>query len=204
MVALITDPSLEQNLRAQRAACGGDRWDEVWEDIYVMSPLPNNEHQDITGGLSTAFTTIIRWTDLGSVLPGVNISDREDDWTQNYRCPDVAVFLNDTKAENRDTYWFGGPDFAVEIVSPGDQTRQKLPFYGKVGTRELLIVDRDPWQLELYRLKNDQLVSAGTCTPTDGKTLTSEVIAFTFALKPDDKRPKIEVVHTLDSQSWLI
>ena len=204
MVALITDPSLEEELRAQRAAWGSDKWDEVWEDVYVMSPLPNDEHQQIVSRLSAILIDRLEFQGHGNVRAGVNVSDRKDNWKENYRCPDVAVFLNDTKAENRDTHWFGGPDFVVEIVSLGDQTRQKLPFYGKVGTRELLVVDRDPWQLELYRLAGDELESAGTCTVADAGVLASAVIPFTFALKADDQRPKIEVIHTTDQQSWLI
>jgi Uma2 family endonuclease len=62
---------------------------------------------------------------LGKVRPGVNISDRIVDWKHNFRVPDIVVFLNDTLAECHDTFWFGGPDFAIEIVSPDDRTRDK-------------------------------------------------------------------------------
>jgi len=50
----------------------------------------------------------------------------------------------------------GGPDFAVEILNPGDRTPEKLPFYASVNVRELLVVDRDPWSLELFRLCDGQ------------------------------------------------
>ena len=40
MATLITDPKLEEQLRAQRAEWGGDRYDEVWEGTYLMNPLP--------------------------------------------------------------------------------------------------------------------------------------------------------------------
>jgi hypothetical protein len=54
------------------------------------------------------------------------------------------------------THWFGGPELAIEIVSPGDRTLEKLDFYARVGTQELLVIDRDPWQLTLYRVNLDQ------------------------------------------------
>jgi Putative restriction endonuclease len=37
----------------------------------------------------------------------------------------------------------GGPDFLVEVESPGDDTEEKVPFYSKIGARELLILHRD-------------------------------------------------------------
>ena len=40
-----------------------------------------------------------RLAGAGDVSPGVNLSDRDDGWEQNYREPDVAVFLHDTKAD---------------------------------------------------------------------------------------------------------
>ena len=50
------------------------------------------------------------------------------------------------------TFWYGGPDFAVEVISPFDRSRKKFEFYARVGVRELLLVNRKPWSLELYRL----------------------------------------------------
>ena len=37
----------------------------------------------------------------------------------------------------------GGPDFLVEVASPGDRSLDKLAFYEGIGVRELLMVDRD-------------------------------------------------------------
>lgn len=203
MVARINDLELEEELKAQRAASGADKWDEVWEGTYVMATLPNDEHQEIVGLLITVFGQVIQLPGLGRVRPGVNVSDRVD-WKYNFRCPDVVVYLNETNAQNYDAFWLGGPDFGVEVVSPGDPTREKLPFYAKVGTRELLIVDRYPWQLELLRLSGDEMVSAGQSDVKAQQTITSEVIPFTFRLVSGKERPRIEVVHTSDQQSWTI
>ena len=54
----------------------------------------------------------------------------------------------------------GPADFLVEIISPGDKSRDKLAFYAELGVRELLVVDRYPWSLELYRLGGNELVLA--------------------------------------------
>lgn len=205
MVALVTDPNLEEQLIAQRRAAGGDRYDEVWDGVYVMSPLASNEHQDLVGEITAILKLTIEWTGVGDVFPGVNVSDRRDNWEQNYRCPDVAVFLTGTQAVDRGTHWFGGPDFAVEIVSPNDRTREKLPFYEKVSTRELLIIDRDPWLLTLYRLLEGQLVEVGTSSSDDAEELASEVIPLTWRLTGGDRpEPKIQIAHSDGVQRWTI
>ncbi|RPI89465.1 MAG: Uma2 family endonuclease, partial [Planctomycetaceae bacterium] len=147
MLTVIDDSNVESRLREARARSGGDRYDEVWEGISMMAPMPNHEHQVLVGRLTRVLDEIVTDQELGSVVPGVNISDRVDGWDLNYRVPDVAVFLNTTRAVNHDSFWFGGPDFAVEITSPDDRSREKLDFYGKIGTRELLIVDRESWTL---------------------------------------------------------
>ena len=57
----------------------------------------------------TIIDTVIGLRGLGEVLPGVNVSDRIENWKDNFRCPDVTVFLNGTTAQNCVTFWFGGP-----------------------------------------------------------------------------------------------
>ena len=98
-------------------------------------------------------------------IPGINLSDRADDWEHNYRCPDVAVFLPGNLAEKFEAHYRGPADFLVEIVSPHDNTREKIPFYSALGVRELLIIDRYPWSLELYRHNGKELVLAGQSSP---------------------------------------
>lgn len=204
MALLVTDPSLEERLIAERQASGGDRFDEVWEGTYVMAPLPNDEHQDIQTGLATLFRIVIDWPGAGLVRAGVNVSDREEGWEHNYRCPDVVVFMKGTSARNCDTHWVGGPDFAVEVRSPGDRTREKLPFYASVNVRELLVVERRPWSLELYRLTDGELAPAGRSTVDDPQALSSDVIPFSFRLIPASPRPTIEVVHRESGQRWSV
>lgn len=204
MVAVITDPLLEKQIIAERQANGTDRFDEVWEGVYLMTPMANNEHQKLATAISHILYEVIVESEFGDVFAGTNVSDREDDWTKNFRCPDVAVYLNDTQAENRDSHWYGGPDFAVEIISPNDRAREKLEFYAKVNTRELLIVDRDPWALELYRLQDNKLVLVGKSTLDDSAVLSSEVVPLSWQLIPGDKRPQLAVTHTDGKQIWKI
>jgi Uma2 family endonuclease len=202
MVALIYDPDLERRLRDERARTGADRFDEVWDGIYVMAPLADNEHQRIVARLTAIFEETVGWRKLGSVFPGTNVSDRTDDWKSNYRCPDVAVFLNNTKAHDHGAFWLGGPDLAVEIVSAGDRSLEKLEFYASVGTRELLVVHREPWRLEIYRLDAGMMQSTGTHVAGDVAPLRSETVDCTFALIAATPRPTLRVEHSILRKHW--
>lgn len=204
MVALITDPDLEDRLIAQRRADGTDKFDEVWEGVYVMAPMANNEHQDLVDDLCTVLTIAVKWQGLGRVSPGVNVSDRDTDWQENYRCPDVAVFLNDTQAEDRGTHWFGGPDLVIEVVSPLDRTLDKLPFYAQVGVRELIVIEREPWAVVLLRLTGSELVEIGRSTIDDPKLLVSQVVPLNWRLQSEGGKPALQVSHQDGTQNWTI
>ena len=203
MATLILDRDLAEQVRQQRAETGADRWDEVWEGTYVMAPMPNVEHQQIIGFLTGVLCNVVLLKKEGNVLPGTNVSDRQYEWVQNYRCPDVAVYLNSNLAVQHENHWFGGPDLAVEIVSPDDRSYEKLPFYESIGTREVLLIDRYPWKLELFRLDIDRLVSVGVSQPDTGHALQSAVLPLTFRLLPASGRPQLEICLVGDSSKWL-
>jgi len=192
MATVVLDRGLAERLRQERAAAGADRWDEVWEGTYMMTPLPNIEHQEFVNRLAAIFQDTVGWSGQDIVLPGTNVSDRDKGWEHNYRCPDIAVYLAGTRAKNCDTHWMGGPDFAVEIVSDDDRTRDKLAFYANVGTQELLIVDRDPWSLEMLRLDGVVLGSAGVSSIESREPLVSSVFHchFNWSHAQTDRRSK--------------
>jgi Uma2 family endonuclease len=203
MATVIMDRDFAETLRQERAAAGGDRWDEVWEGTYMMAPLPNNEHQELVGSFVDVLREIVP-RNQGVVLPGANVSDREKGWQFNYRCPDVVVYLTKTRAKDCRTHWRGGPDFAVEIASPDDMVRDKLPFYGQVAMRELLIIDRDPWRLELLRLGGKKLKSVGNSSGKKGRSLKSEVLSVSFRLIGGKDRPEIVVERISDRNKWQV
>ncbi|HXD85757.1 MAG TPA: Uma2 family endonuclease [Urbifossiella sp.] len=200
MSVLFLDPSIEKKTRADDRR--DDRRDEVWEGVLVVPPTPNNEHYRLVSRLNTAFSAVINWDRGDSALPGGNVSDRDKDWMKNYRVPDVLVYLAGSPAIDRDTHWVGSPDFLVEVISPGEDPQSKLDFYAKVGTRELLIIDRAPWSLELYQLKKGKLHSTGRSEAPRFASLTSKVLPLTFALRKGSPRPVIHLSHTATGQIW--
>ena len=55
MSLMVLDERVAEQLLAERRAWGGDHHDEVWDGVYMMSPLPNNEHQDLVALLTSVF-----------------------------------------------------------------------------------------------------------------------------------------------------
>jgi Uma2 family endonuclease len=164
MKMMVLDPGVSADLIARRKRLGIDQYDEVWDGVYVMPPIANNDHQDLVGGLTVALFEVLVLPRLGRVHPGANVSDRDDDWEHNYRIPNVVVVLAGGRAVDRGTHWQGGPDFLIEVLSPGDDTPAKLPFYAELGVREVLVVERDTRRPTLYRLGRTRLAPV---RPTD-------------------------------------
>jgi hypothetical protein len=204
MEAVILDPDLRNRLIRQRRRTGADRFDEVWDRVYVISPEADNLHQQIAFRLACAIDQANGGPSAGTTFTGVNVSDRETHWKRNYRCPDVALFLPGNPAQDRGSHWLGGPDFAVEIISPYDRSRHKMQFYAKVGVRELLLIDRRPWALELYRSRDDTMELVGTSAPETAAPLSSSILPVSFRLLPGESRPRIEVLRNDGTQTWSI
>jgi Uma2 family endonuclease len=203
MPRVILRPDQFKRLLRRRRAMGGDRYDEVWNGVYVMSPEADNTHQRLARWLSNAIDHALGDRDEIDIFAGCNVSDDAEKWTRNYRVPDVAVFLPGNPAQDHETHWLGGPDFAVEILSPGDYSRKKFGFYAKVGVRELMLINRRPWTLELYRYDGASWHAVGKATSQGAQPLTSDLLGISFRLVPGPNRPRIEVMRIADGQRWL-
>jgi Uma2 family endonuclease len=187
----------------QRKKTGAYRLDEVWNGVYVMSPIADLEHQIIAGKLFRAFDEALEH-DMGFVVfPPINVSDRKEGWKKNFRCPDASIFLPGNRAENCTTHYWGGPDFAVEVMSPYDRSRKKFPFYAGVGVRELLLVGRKPWCVELYRREDKDWNLIGKSTLEDPQSLPSALVPLNFRLVRGPKRPQVEVTLRGGDGRWL-
>jgi Uma2 family endonuclease len=203
MATMVLDPYVEEQVLASRVGTDGDKYDEVWEGVYIVTPLPSNEHQRLVIKLCMILSAVVEVNELGDVFSGVNLSDRNEGWDKNFREPDVAVFLRSGRAIDRGTHWQGAADFLVEIISPGERTREKIPFYSSIGVVELLVIDRDPWSLELYRQENGQLTKVGQSTLAVPDVLESQTVGLTLQLLPGESRPQIHVTHPASGRQWV-
>ena len=197
----LPDAESLQEIISDRQRSGRDRQDEVWDGEYVIMPDPNYEHQELAGEIQFAIRSVVPKSG-GDVLPGLNVTDRAEGWRENYRCPDIAVYLTDNPAGRIKAGRVGGPDLAVEIVSPGDRSRQKVGFYGDVRTRELLLVERDPWLLEVFRLDGGELRSAGVAY-VDDEPVRTRSVPLSWRLEAGAERPAV-VVSADDGREWRL
>jgi Uma2 family endonuclease len=193
---LVKDIDRADELIQERKRKGADRYDEVWDGVYVMPSMPSLEHQELVHDLGAIFDEVVKRPGLGKVYPGVNVSDRGADWKKNYRVPDLVVVLKNSRAVSHSTHVQGGPDFLVEIESPGDDSEEKVPFYGQLGVRELLLIQRDKRGLRLLRLEGRELVLV-PASPLEGKRwLVSAVLPLAFRRKTQGGKPVTEVRRT--------
>ncbi len=203
--ARIFDQDAVNDFIRSRQERGLDARDEVWEGVYVVPPLANNPHQSLVGRLCALFFQVFGLDGGAQVFPGANVSDRRKNWEHNYRCPDVVVVLPGGRAVDCGTHWMGGPDFLIEVQSPGDETDDKLPFYASLHIRELLVIGRETRELTLYRHDGTSLVAVGPSPYQGKKWLVSEVIPFAFRRRAARGTPMTELSRTDDTPgNWVI
>ena len=134
MPTLVLDPppqALEAMLERRRRS-GLDRFDEIWEGVLHMVPAPLGEHADISQQLAEVLGPLARAAGLTATISEFNLGDSEED----FRVPDGGVHRERPRG-----VWHTTAALVVEIVSPGDESWKKLPFYAVHNVDEVLIVD---------------------------------------------------------------
>jgi hypothetical protein len=144
-------PSVGQHILASRKRTGTDLWDEMWDGVLHMPPMPNAEHQDLEWALETFLRT--RWARRvgGKVYHQINVAS-PGGWPGNYRIPDLVILKPSRFSINRGDYFDGGPNGVVEIHSPGDEAYEKLEFYAAGGVNEVWVIGRDTKVPEIHVL----------------------------------------------------
>jgi Uma2 family endonuclease len=134
MPTLVLDPPPEalKALQESRRRSGLDRFDEIWEGVLHMVPAPLGEHADISQQLAVALDHPARAAELFPTMSEFNLGNSEDD----FRVPDGGVHRSRPRG-----VWHPTAALVVEILSPGDESWQKLPFYAAHEVDEVLIVD---------------------------------------------------------------
>jgi Uma2 family endonuclease len=115
----------------RRARSGLDRLDEIWEGELHMVPAPSHAHGDLESQLHALLRPLARQAGL-TMTGQVNLGDSEHD----FRVPDGALHRPGAGGT-----WHPTAALVIEIVSPGDESWEKLPFYAAHDIDEVLIVD---------------------------------------------------------------
>ena len=154
VVLHVTDEEL-----AERRRRGLDRFDEMWEGVLHMAPAPAYEHQRIVGAIDRFLGLLCDRDRRGVLAIGINVFN-EASTVPDYRIPDFTfIAAGRERLLARDGVRGGGPDAVIEIRSPDDETYEKLPFFARLGVREVIVVDRDTKQPEIFRLAGTQYVA---------------------------------------------
>jgi hypothetical protein len=124
-------PELEA-LLARRRRAGLDRLDEVWQGVHHMVPAPSFEHARITQQLALLLDGPARAAGLLAVMGEFNLGESEHD----FRVPDGGLHRPGAAG-----VWLATAAVVVEVLSPDDESRQKLSFYAEHHVDEVLLVD---------------------------------------------------------------
>jgi len=133
MRALVLDPEtsgLEKLLEIRRRS-GLDRCDEVWGGVLHMVPAPNYRHASVQAQVIMILGPKARAAGF-EVIDQTNLGEGEKD----FRVPDVSMHRPGTSGT-----WQSTAPLVVEVVSPRDESWDKLPFYAAHHVDEVLIVD---------------------------------------------------------------
>jgi Uma2 family endonuclease len=132
MPTLVMDPPPAEfeELLERRRRLGLDRRDEIWEGVYRMMPAPGYAHRLIEEQLEELLRPLARAAGL-RYGGGFNLGEQDD-----YRIPDRALYRPEDGAD-----WQATAALVIEIVSPGDESWKKLPFYAAHDVDEVLILD---------------------------------------------------------------
>jgi Uma2 family endonuclease len=132
MRTLIPDPPPAEfeALLERRRRNGADTHDEIWEGVYHVTRAPTMAHAMVAARLAELLGPLAR--DAGLTLSAEFNLGQEDD----FRVSDLGLHRAPSLGA-----WHSTAALVVEVVSIGDETRDKLPFYAAHGVDEILIVD---------------------------------------------------------------
>jgi Uma2 family endonuclease len=146
MRALIVAPDPEW--LEERRRFGVDGQDEVWDGVLHVPPDPTNDHQRFEGLLEYVLRPLVVARGL-EIYHQISIFDPRDH-KRNYRRPDITV-IDPVHLLPRGTE--GPVALAIEVLSPDDESREKLPYYAARGVQELWLVDPATRAFEVYTLR---------------------------------------------------
>jgi len=133
MRAVVLDPPTAglNELLERRHSSGLDRLDEIWEGVLHMVPAPSGPHSTVEWQLAQLLRPLAQRAGLHACGQH-NLGEGEHD----FRVPDGGLH----RAPPLVT-WYPTAALVLEIVSPNDETWEKLPFYAAHQVDEVLIVD---------------------------------------------------------------
>jgi Uma2 family endonuclease len=139
-------PQLEALIESRRRT-GADRRDEIWEGDYHMNPAPRKRHGNTLMQLLGLLGPLARLAGLfGTADFNLGVPD-------DYRVPDGGFHR-----DNSDAVYVDTAALVIEVLSPDDETIEKVPFYAAHGVDEVVIADPLVRQVTWLRLVGGEYV----------------------------------------------
>ncbi|RSK31740.1 Uma2 family endonuclease [Hymenobacter metallilatus] len=126
--------------------------------VRLMSPAPKRRHQDISRNISTPIAWFLRGRQCKTYVAPFDVrltrsTPNNDASIETVVQPDVCVICDPQKLDDRGC--LGAPDWIIEILSPGNFTRdtkEKFDLYEEAGVREYWVVEPGQKNIIVYLL----------------------------------------------------
>lgn len=157
---------------ASRSPTGSDRWDEMWDGELHMTPAPTPRHQILSFRLASFLDRYWAQPQRGAMIQDVNVA-APGSGPRDYRIPDISLIPAEQLQWIGERYNEGPPSVIVEILSPDDDSYEKLGFYFAIGVAEAWIVDQTTGAVELFVRGAGRFVAR---SPNDNGWIVSDLI----------------------------
>ncbi|MEO0580816.1 MAG: Uma2 family endonuclease [Bacteroidota bacterium] len=155
---------------------------ELWRGkIALISPAPNTDHQRISSNLHGAIWSFLKphhWQIFSAPFDVrfPSSSAGTDATTYTVVQPDLCIVCDPSQLDTKGC--LGAPDLVIEILSPGNSTREmrdKYALYEEAGVKEYWIVYPDTQSIATFIL-NDQGQFVGQQPLTHEDTLETALL----------------------------
>ena len=160
-----------------------DRVELINGKVYKLSPAPNRQHQDISRHISTPLDIYLKdkackiyYAPFDVRLPQKAVDDRS---IFTVLQPDICVVCDLAKLDKRGC--IGAPDIVVEILSPGNNTKElknKYEIYEEAGVKEYWVVSPAYQMVTIYLLKDGKFHGIKSYSP--GELIISALLPGFF------------------------
>jgi Uma2 family endonuclease len=148
----------------ERRRLGHDKKDELWDGVLHMAPSPGMLHQRMPPRLVRALTPVADRLGLEWFFDNTSLFGPGENW----RVPDLTL----ARPEHVSERGLERAELVVEVLSPNDESRKKLPFYAKIGVCEVWLLEPTTRACEMFALVEGVLAPvAGGVSPVLGVRL---------------------------------
>jgi len=133
----------DEAMLAERRRLGQDRLDEVWQGEYHMVPGPHSRHGVLDEQFADAVRDRARTAGLTATTT-FNLGGPDD-----YRVPDRGYHRG-----RPDGLYLSTAALVIEVLSPGDETYAKFPFFADHRVDEVAVVDGDTRMIHWFALRD--------------------------------------------------